>query len=77
MIPYCNYYPQKVVVGPAEGKSKSSSTTDSKSSRVVVNKSSSSGKPTNRVVIGSLPDLITPARLKELLAGIGPIQVRS
>lgn len=67
---------QRIVVGPSESKSKSSSSaTDSKASRVVVTKGSSGGKPTNRVVIGSLPDLITPSRLKELLAGIGPIQV--
>jgi len=41
----------------------------------VVTKASSSGKPSNRVVIGSLPEAITPSRLKELLQGIGPIQV--
>lgn len=64
------------MVGPSESKSKtSSSTPDSKANRVVVTKASSSGKPSNRVVIGSLPEAITPSRLKELLQGIGPIQV--
>ena len=64
------------MVGPSENKSKtSSSTPDSKANRVVVTKASSSGKPSNRVVIGSLPEAITPSRLKELLQGIGPIQV--
>ena len=67
---------QRIVVGPSENKSKtSSSTPDSKANRVVVTKASSSGKPSNRVVIGSLPEAITPSRLKELLQGIGPIQV--
>ena len=64
------------MVGPSESKSKtSSSAPDSKANRVVVTKASSSGKPSNRVVIGSLPEAITPSRLKELLQGIGPIQV--
>ena len=64
------------MVGPSESKTKAAtSTPDSKSSRVVVTKASSSGKPSNRVVIGSLPEAITPNRLKELLQGIGPIQV--
>ena len=67
---------QRIVVGPSESKSKTSgSTPDSKANRVVVTKASSSGKPSNRVVIGSLPEAITPSRLKELLQGIGPIQV--
>ena len=39
-------------------------------------KSSTSGKPSNRIVIGSLPDSITPFKLKDLLATIGPIEVR-
>ena len=64
------------MVGPSESKNKtSSSTPDSKAARVVVTKASSSGKPSNRVVIGSLPETITPSRLKELLQAIGPIQV--
>jgi hypothetical protein len=42
----------------------------------VATKSGTSGKPTNRIVIGSLPDSITPFKLKELLATIGPIEVR-
>lgn len=64
------------MVGPSESKSKTSgSTPDSKANRVVVTKASSSGKPSNQVVIGSLPEAITPGRLKELLQGIGPIQV--
>lgn len=64
------------MVGPSEGKTKSSGATpDSKANRVVVTKASSGGKPSNRVVIGSLPENITPSRLKELLQGIGPIQV--
>ena len=66
------------MVGPSESKGKtSSSTPDSKANRVVVTKASSSGKPSNRVVIGSLPETITPSRLKELLQGIGPIQVNT
>lgn len=66
------------MVGPSESKSKtSSSTPDSKAARVVVTKASSSGKPSNRVVIGSLPETITPSRLKELLQAIGPIQVNT
>ena len=65
------------MVGPSESKGKASgSTPDSKANRVVVTKASSSGKPSNRVVIGSLPEAITPSRLKELLQGIGPIQVQ-
>ena len=69
---------QRIVVGPSESKSKtSSSTPDSKAARVVVTKASSSGKPSNRVVIGSLPETITPSRLKELLQAIGPIQVET
>ena len=39
-------------------------------------KSSTSGKASNRIVIGSLPDSITPFKLKDLLATIGPIEVR-
>jgi hypothetical protein len=53
-----------------------SSRGDSKANRVVATKSGTSGKPTNRIVIGSLPDSITPSKLKELLATIGPIEVR-
>ena len=68
---------QRIVVGPSESKSKTSgSTPDAKANRVVVTKASSSGKPSNRVVIGSLPEAITPSRLKELLQGVGPIQVQ-
>ena len=64
------------MVGPSESKTKSSGATpDAKANRVVVTKASSGGKPSNRVVIGSLPENITPSRLKELLQGIGPIQV--
>ena len=74
---YCIFFFwQRIVVGPSESKTKSSSATpDSKANRVVVTKASSGGKPSNRVVIGSLPENITPSRLKELLQGIGPIQV--
>ena len=53
-----------------------SSNADSKANKVVATKTgSTSGKPTNRIVIGSLPDSITPFKLKELLATIGPIEV--
>ena len=74
----CNLFIlQRIVVGPSESKSKTSgSTPDAKANRVVVTKASSSGKPSNRVVIGSLPEAITPSRLKELLQGVGPIQVQ-